>query len=73
MDVSPQILTSARFWEGDHDITKSVEGNETSQEDIDKNNVKDISRVRRVGVFYFGTGRVGYLQKRSVTGTGRDG
>ena len=44
MDVSPQILTSARFWEGDHDITKSVEKNETSQEDIDNNNVKDISR-----------------------------
>ena len=44
VDVSPQILTSARFWEGDHDITKSVEKNETSQEDIDNNNVKDISR-----------------------------
>ena len=44
MDVSPQILTSARFWEGDHDITRSVERNETSQEDIDNNNVKDISR-----------------------------
>jgi len=36
--------TVYRFWEGDHDITKSVEKNETSQEDIDKNNVKDISR-----------------------------
>ena len=44
VDVSPQILTSARFWEGDHDITKSVEKNETSQEDIENNNVKDISR-----------------------------
>ena len=31
------------------------------------------TRVRRVGVFDFGTGRVGYLQKRSGTGTGRDG
>ena len=31
------------------------------------------SRVRRVGVFYFGTERVGYVQKRSGTGTGRDG
>ena len=30
-------------------------------------------RVRRVGVFDFGTGRVGYLQKSSGTGTGRDG
>ena len=37
-------MTSARFWEGDHDITKSVEKNETTQEDIDNNNVKDISR-----------------------------
>jgi len=36
--------TVYRFWEGDHDITKSVEKNETSQEDIDNNNVKDISR-----------------------------
>ena len=31
------------------------------------------TRVRRVGVFDFGTGRVGYLQKSSGTGTGRDG
>ena len=30
-------------------------------------------RVRRVGVFDFGTGRVGYLQKSLGTGTGRDG
>ena len=30
-------------------------------------------RVRRVGVFDFGTGRVGYLPKSSGTGTGRDG
>ena len=30
------------------------------------------SRVRRVKVFDFGTGRVGYLQKSSGTGTGRD-
>ena len=32
-----------------------------------------INRVRRVEVFDFGTGRVGYLQKSSGTGTGRDG
>ena len=32
-----------------------------------------VIRVRRVGVFYFGTGWVGYLQKSSSTGTGRDG
>ena len=32
-----------------------------------------LGRVRRVGVFEFGTGRVGYLQKSSGTGTGRDG
>ena len=32
-----------------------------------------LARVPRVGVFYFGTGRVGYLQKSSGTGTGRDG
>ena len=32
-----------------------------------------ITRVRRVGVFDFGTGRVGYLPKSSGTGTGRDG
>ena len=31
------------------------------------------TRVRRVGVFDFGTGRVGYLPKSSGTGTGRDG
>ena len=30
-------------------------------------------RVRRVEVFDFGTGRVGYLQKSSGTGTGRVG
>ena len=30
-------------------------------------------RVWRVGVFDFGTGRVGYLPKSSGTGTGRDG
>ena len=34
---------------------------------------RPVSRVRRVGVFDFGTERVGYLQKRSGTGTGRDG
>ena len=32
-----------------------------------------VGRVRRVGVFYFGTGRVGFLPKNSGTGTGRDG
>ena len=32
-----------------------------------------LSRVRRVGVFDFGTGRVGYLPKSSGTGTGQDG
>ena len=32
-----------------------------------------LSRARRVGVFYFGTGWVGYLQKSSGTGTGRVG
>ena len=32
-----------------------------------------VVRVRRVEVFDFGTGRVGYLQKSSRTGTGRDG
>ena len=32
-----------------------------------------MTRVRRVGVFDFGTGRVGYLEKSSGTGTGRDG
>ena len=32
-----------------------------------------LSRARRVGVFYFGTGRVGYLQKSSGTGTDRVG
>ena len=31
-----------------------------------------VSRVRRVGVFDFGTGRVGYLQKSSGTGTGSE-
>ena len=39
----------------------------------ERTNIKVICRVRRVGVFDFGTGRVGYLQKRSGTGTGRDG
>ena len=29
-------------------------------------------RARRVGVFYFRTGRVGYLQKSLGTGTGRE-
>ena len=33
----------------------------------------DPSRVWRVGVFDFGTGRVGYLPKSSGIGTGRDG
>ena len=37
------------------------------------NTYSDMIRVRRVGVFDFGTGRVGYLQKSSGTGTGRDG
>ena len=32
-----------------------------------------VCRVRRVGVFDFGTGWVGYLQKSSGIGTGRDG
>ena len=32
-----------------------------------------IGRVRRVGFFYFGTERVGYLPKSSGTRTGRDG
>ena len=32
-----------------------------------------VGRVWRVGVFDFGTGRVGYLPKSSGTGTGRDG
>ena len=30
------------------------------------------TRVRRVGVFDFGTGRVGYLPKSSGTGTGSE-
>ena len=39
------------------------------EEDVNK----EVGRARRVGVFDFGTGRVGYLQKSSGTGTGRDG
>ena len=40
---------------------------------IDKQQIWGMTRVWRVGVFDFGTGRVGYLPKSSGTGTGRDG
>merc|ERR1711962_1144024 len=36
--------TVYRFWEGDKDIKKSIDENEVNQDDINKNNVKDISR-----------------------------
>ena len=39
------------------------------EEDVNK----EVGRARRVGVFDFGTGRVGYLQKSLGTRTGRNG
>merc|ERR1719430_31707 len=36
--------TVNRFWEGDQDIKKAIERNETTEQEVADNNVKDISR-----------------------------